>query len=172
MLGDTVNARVVRILLECNLVIVPIAYTDTIHNLFTTPFCSFFTPPPADIPPGQTPPLGRHPPEQTTPWVDTPPGRHPPRADTHPGQTTSPGRHLPRSRHPLAKHAGRYGQRADGMYPTGMQSCYCTNCLYGHYSQSIHNTILFIFHPPPPQTFPRGKHPPWVDTPQSRQPPG
>ena len=55
MLGDMVNARVVHILLECNLVIVPITYTDTIHNLFTTPFCSLFTPP-------QTAPLGKHPP--------------------------------------------------------------------------------------------------------------
>ena len=123
MLGDTVNARVVRILLECNLVIVRITYTDTIHIYSKHHFvhCS----PPTDTPPGQTPPLGRHPPEQTPPWVDTPLGRHPPRADT------PPGRHLPRSRHPLAKHAGRYGQRAGGMHPTGMQSCFCVFlCLY------------------------------------------
>ena len=30
----------------------------------------------------------------------------------------------PRSRHPPAtEHAGRYGQRAGGTHPTGMQSC-------------------------------------------------
>ena len=49
------------------------------------------------------------PPEQTLPR-----SRHPPRADT------------PRTKHPLpllcAVHAGRYGQQAGGMHPTGMQS--------------------------------------------------
>ena len=31
----------------------------------------------------------------------------------------------PRSRPPpCAVHAGRYGQQADGMHPTGMQSCF------------------------------------------------
>ena len=36
-------------------------------------------------------------------------GYHPP----------GPGRHPPG-----AEHTGRYGQRAGGMHPTGMQSCY------------------------------------------------
>ena len=56
-------------------------------------------PPRADTPSWeQTPPKSRH----------TPPGsRHPPRADT-----------------PGTEHAGRYGQRAGGTHPTGMQSCY------------------------------------------------
>ena len=40
--------------------------------------------------------LGYHPPEQTPPL---------------------------RSRPPRAVHAGRYGQQADGMHPTRMQSC-------------------------------------------------
>ena len=39
-------------------------------------------------------------------------------ADTTPGADTPPG-----SRHPHAEHAGRYGQRAGGTHPTGMQSC-------------------------------------------------
>ena len=41
--------------------------------------------------------LRRHPPEQTPAW-----SRHP----------------------PCAVHAGRYGQQAGGMHPTGMQSCF------------------------------------------------
>ena len=39
--------------------------------------------------------------------------RHPPKADTPWEQTT-----------PCAVHAGRYGQQAGGMHPTGMQSCF------------------------------------------------
>ena len=50
-----------------------------------------------------------HPPEQTPPW-----SRHPPRADTPPGADPSPP----------GEHAVRYGQRAGGTHPTGMQSCY------------------------------------------------
>ena len=59
----------------------------------------------------QAPPLG----------VDTPRSRHP---HPHPGT-----RHIPRSRHipPGAVHAGRYGQKADGTHPTGMQSCFKWN---------------------------------------------
>ena len=52
----------------------------------------------------------------------------PSRADTPPSPRRS--RHpLPLSRHPppgtplCAVHAGRYGQQAGGMHPTGMQSC-------------------------------------------------
>ena len=52
--------------------------------------------------PPHTPPQ-----EQTPPWEQTPPA---PGAD-------------PPSRPPSAKHAGRYGQRAGGTHPTGMQSC-------------------------------------------------
>ena len=44
------------------------------------------------------------PPEQTPP----PDQAHPPRAEPPPG----------------AEHAGRYGQRVGGTYPTGMQSCF------------------------------------------------
>ena len=49
-----------------------------------------------------------------TPWEQTPPG-----ADTPPEQTPPWSRH-----HPAAEHAGRYGQRAGGTHPTGMQSCF------------------------------------------------
>ena len=66
------------------------------------------TPPGADPPEPTTPPQSRHPPEQT------PPRSRPPTRGVDP----------PRSRHPLAEHAGRYGQRAGGTHPTGMQSCY------------------------------------------------
>ena len=48
---------------------------------------------------------------------DPPRSRHPPpEAGTPPPEQagTSPGR----------EHAGRYGQRAGGMHPTGMQSCF------------------------------------------------
>ena len=78
MLGDMVNARVVRILLECNLVIVPIMYTDTIHNLFA--HILFIVHPPS--PPPQTNSHGRHSPRQTSPQ-----SRHTLRADNPPGQT-------------------------------------------------------------------------------------
>ena len=71
----------------------------------------------AGIPPPweQTPP----PPEQT------PRSRHPseadtPRADISPGADTP----LPGADTPGTEHAGRYGQRAGGTHPTGMQSCY------------------------------------------------
>ena len=102
--------------------------------------------PRVDTPLEQTPPGSRHPPgADTPPWEQTPPGSRPPTADTPPGadppqeqippgsKHTPPGsRHPPqqtppRSRHPLppgAEHAGRYGQRAGGTHPTGMQSCF------------------------------------------------
>ena len=41
-------------------------------------------------------------------------------ASVHAGIHTPP----PRSRPPAAEHTGRYGQRAGGTHPTGMQSCY------------------------------------------------
>ena len=48
--------------------------------------------------------------------ICTPPGR-PPWADT-PGQTLL-------GRHPYPVYAGRYGQQAGGMHPTGMHICLC-----------------------------------------------
>ena len=56
--------------------------------------------------------------------IPLPPGADPPeqtpaRADT-PGADTLPGADPPL---PGAEHAGRYGQRAGGSHPTGMQFC-------------------------------------------------
>ena len=82
-------------------------------------------------PPGQgTPPgLGAPPRHQVHPRDQVHPPRtrytprdqvHPPRPGTPPGLGTPPG----------TEHAGRYGQRAGGTHPTGMQSCYhCVNSL-------------------------------------------
>ena len=87
-------------------------------------------PPGADTPLGADPPRADTPPEQTPPRADTPRSRHPP-----PPRSRHPL--APRSRHPVppgvdtphgadtlpTEHAGRYGQRAGGTHPTGMQSC-------------------------------------------------
>ena len=52
------------------------------------------------------------------PWEQTSPQiRH--RLDQTPPEQTSPRQ----EQTPPAEHAGRYGQRAGGTYPTGMQSC-------------------------------------------------
>ena len=66
----------------------------------------------------QTPPGSRHPPGADPPGAD-PPGSRPPWEQTPLGADT------PRSRHPPpSEHAVRYGQRAGGTHPTGMQSCH------------------------------------------------
>ena len=78
--------------------------------------CWDITPPPPDqAPPGADTPLGPGTPRADTPdRADTPWDQAPlPGADTPPEQTP-----------PGAVHAGRYGQQAGGMHPTGMQSCY------------------------------------------------
>ena len=72
------------------------------------------------------PPGSRHPPGRRHPLrADTPQG-----ADTPLGANTPPplgadpaGADTPLSRPPTTEHAGRYGQRAGGTHPTGMQSC-------------------------------------------------
>ena len=46
-------------------------------------------------------------------------GISPTHPHTPPQEQTPPWEQTP----PSAKHAGRYGQRADGTHPTGMQSC-------------------------------------------------
>ena len=76
--------------------------------------------------PHTPPPQSRHPPpSRHPPGADTPQSRHPPQADTPPRADTPWSRHPPpRSRHlPPGEHAVRYGQRAGGTHPTGMQSC-------------------------------------------------
>ena len=100
-------------------------------------------PPRADTPQSRHPP-SRHPPEQTppleqTPPIADPPEQTPPRAGTPPPeQAHTPRSRTPQSRPPSgadtprpAEHAGRYGQRAGGTYPTGMQSC--LSCKYRLY---------------------------------------
>ena len=57
-------------------------------------------------------------PRADTPGTDTPSGADTLRADTPPKQTP-----LLEHTSPSAEHAGRYGQRAGGTHPTGMQSC-------------------------------------------------
>ena len=67
---------------------------------------------PQEQTPQGTPPPGVDPPEWT-PWEQTsPPGADPPPPEQIP---------LPP---PDTEHAGRYGQRAGGTHPTGMQSCF------------------------------------------------
>ena len=76
-------------------------------------------PPQTDHPPQEqtgTPLRTRYPPDQA--GTPLPPGtRHnPPGPGTIPGPGTLPP--------PRAEHTGRYGERAGGMHPTGMQSCW------------------------------------------------
>ena len=71
--------------------------------------------------------LGYTPPRADTLWEQSPLG---PEADTPPQQTPSMGadtpgsrNHLPQSRHPpCSVNAGRYGQQAGGMHPTGIHT--------------------------------------------------
>ena len=103
---------------------------------------------PGQVPPQQVHPPGRYTPLAGTPPAGTPPGRYtprpvhppagtpPPRAGTplwqvHPRQVHTPDRYTPWQVHPPGRypttqgavHAGRYGQQAGGMHPTGMHSC-------------------------------------------------
>ena len=102
--------------------------------------------------------LGYHPP----PGADSPGRGHPPPPDSvHRGGGLPqcmlgyhpPGADTPRSRHPpcppAAEHAGRYGQRAGGTHPTGMQSCFKSL----HYCQiftivSYHSESNMFIYPP------------------------
>ena len=106
-------------------------------------FCSWGVLPQCML--GYRPPGSRHPPvadtphppgpgtpqEQTPPRADTPTSHHPP--TPHPGSRHPPGPGTApqgpgtppweQTPPPRAQHAGRYGQRAGGRHPTGMQSC-------------------------------------------------
>ena len=95
-------------------------------------FCSqagstWHPPPPSRHPPDQVHPRSRHPPGPGTPRADTPP-----RLGTPPKQTPPGTRYTPQTKYtppelstppPPGEHAVRYGQRAGGTQPTGMQSC-------------------------------------------------
>ena len=87
--------------------------------------------PGADTPRDQAPPRNRYPLEQTPP------------------KQTSPGADPP----PQAVHAGRHGQQAGGMHPTGMQSC-CVVCLSVHERGGVPKWTSL--------TGPYGKHGPHV----------
>ena len=68
--------------------------------------------------------LGCHPRTRHSPRPGTPQDQAPPRPGTW--DQAPPGtRHPP----PGAEHTGRYGQRAGGMHPTGMQSCFIMNLI-------------------------------------------
>ena len=69
--------------------------------------------PPARRPPWQGDPLARRPPSKETPQ----------QGDTPLPRRQSPQRRPPQQGDPPAEHAERYGQRAGGTHPTGMQSC-------------------------------------------------
>ena len=80
----------------------------------------------------QTPPRSRHPLEQTPlPQEQTPPGSRHPQEQTPLSRHPPPGADTPSPREqtppPGAEHAGRYGQRAGGTHPTGMQSCFISH---------------------------------------------
>ena len=80
------------------------------------PQCMLGYHPREQTPPRSRPPWSRHPPGADTPWEQTPPGANTPHQEQTPPT---------RSKHPpRAVHAGRYGQQAGGMHPTGMQSCF------------------------------------------------
>ena len=78
-------------------------------------------------------------------------GYHPtPREQTPPLDKAPPWEQTPpRSRHPPgAEHAGRYGQRAGGTHPTGMQSCSRNKihfCL--HFMAESINSIVTVHFP-------------------------
>ena len=85
MLGDTVNAWAVRILLECNLVTPVILFTGggcLLQCMLAYTHPQADTPPPVQTSPVQTPP-DKHPPGET------PPGKQPP-CQVHAGIHTHP----------------------------------------------------------------------------------
>ena len=99
-------------------------------------------PPEADTPPGSRPHLEADTHQKQTSPRSTSPGSRPPQRQTPPGSRHPQKQTPPRSRHPpgsrppwkvdnprCTKHAGRYGQRAGGSHPTGMQSCIIFNLL-------------------------------------------
>ena len=102
---------------------------DTLPLDTLSPHPGRYTPTQAGTPPTQagTPPGQVHLPPAGTPPVGTPPGQVPP-GQVHPQQVHPLGRYPsragipPKGTPPLgAVHAGRYGQQAGGMHPTGMQ---------------------------------------------------
>ena len=75
--------------------------------------------------PQTRPPGTRYPPGPgSPPGPGTPQTRHSPGTRNPPWTRQPPDQALPWDQEPPGtEHAGRYGQRAGGMHPTGMQSC-------------------------------------------------
>ena len=88
-------------------------------------------------PPWRRPPQRRHPPEGAPPKR-----RHPPEETPQEG---TPPRGDPRRRPPTAEYAGRYGQRADGTHPTGMQSCF--RCISSSVSRAFSGFPIVFTYP-------------------------
>ena len=91
---------------------------DSVHRGVCLSACWDTTPPRTRHPPGiRHTPLG-----PGTPWDKSPPWDQAPS-----GADSSRTRHPPPREQtpPYTEHAGRYGQRGGGTFPTGMQSCLC-----------------------------------------------
>ena len=102
---------------------------DSVHMGRGLPQCMLGYHPPGTRhhPPGSGTPQDQAPPRNKYPLE---PGTCPPEPGTCPPQTRqappSPGPGIPSGPGPPptgTEHTGRYGQRAGGMHPTGMQSC-------------------------------------------------
>ena len=95
---------------------------------------------PHSRPPGSRPPWDQAPPREQTPlgpgtppWEQTPWDQAPPKEQT-------PAEQAP----PCAVHAGRYGQQAGGMHPTGMQSCFSNTFGRRRWVESKRSFILGV----------------------------
>ena len=104
---------------------------------------------------GRHPPWtrGRHPPRDQTP----PRTRQPPGPET-PQDQTSLGPDLPGTRNPSVQThtAGRYGQQAGSMHPTGIHTCFtgvCTSMGDGSGYITPLDIRLWDLSPPPPPRY-------------------
>ena len=102
------------------------------------------TPPPPDqvhplepgTPPGLSTPLGL----STSPGLSTPLG-----LSTPPRTKCTPTKYTPGTKYTPPEHASRYGERAGGTHPTGMQSCFCIKYI-GHLCM-LQNIFYFLINP-------------------------
>ena len=86
--------------------------------------------------------LGYH-----TPWQEDPPGKaDPPGMETPTGKADAPWQGRPPGKEtPCAVHAGRYGQQAEGIHPTGMQFL-IRMYIERHCSQRLTFGIIYSLH--------------------------
>ena len=92
-------------------------------------------------------------PARRPPWQGDLPGKaDPPGKADHPWQGDRPWQGRPPARQilPCAVHAGRYGQQAGGMHPTGMQFLFNNTFLQSRDTQSSHTKSRAI--PKPTRT--------------------